>query len=171
MYLVHTSKHSKVSIFYYYMKPKNHDFNIEYFLDTFIIYRYPTIFINLISSTTEIKDFIQKHGKQKHSKCMQLQLLWKRMTIKDGLWYIEILQTTKEYSTTSIIVRPLCASLSILYIFCVIVFSIAPSIKTKCHNVADRHQIYLENMLKVCHISSQIQFDKTQTVKIQISYI
>ena len=128
-------------------------------------YIYISIFdciYNLISSTTDIKDFIQKHGKQKHSKCMQLQLLWKRMTIKDGLWYIEILQTSKEYSTTSIIVRPLCASLSILYIFCVIVFSIAPSIKTKCHNVADRHQIYLENILTVCHISSQIQLNTSE---------
>ena len=128
-------------------------------------YIYISIFdciYNLISSTTDIKDFIQKHGKQKHSKCMQLQLLWKRMTIKDGLWYIEILQTSKEYSTTSIIVRPLCASLSILYIFCVIVFSIAPSIKTKCHNVADRHQIYLENMLTVSHISSQRQLNTSE---------
>ena len=109
--------------------------------------------------------FYSETWQTKHSKCMQLQLLWKRMTIKDGLWYIEILQTSKEYSTTSIIVRPLCASLSILYIFCVIVFSIAPSIKTKCHNVADRHQIYLENMLTVSHISSQIQLNKSQKIR------
>lgn len=67
-----------------------------------------------------------KTWQTKHSKCMQLQLLWKRMTIKDGLWYIEILQTSKEYNTTSIIVRPLCASLNILYIFCVIVFFNSP---------------------------------------------